>query len=160
VGYNLWKTRRTRALALTVVRSACSFCGPMRMPLRLLFPALVALLQLGCAPQDGTGSSGSSGSSSGTSGGGDSGATTLAGKACLDTADAFAKAQARCGGDYTAARNATIRDLANGDCDSVTIRNETELRTKCFPALASISCADLVNQRFSPSCAEQIIRSK
>jgi len=132
----------------------------MRIPLRLPFAAFAALLHAGCLPQDGTGTTSSS-SGSGTSGAAaDSGAMTAAGQACLDTADAFAKAQQRCGGDYTASRNATIRDLANGDCESVTIRNERELRTQCFPSLASISCADLANQRFAPSCAEQIVRSK
>lgn len=145
-------------LALTLAPFAWFFAGAMRIPPRLLLPTL-ALLHIGCLPPDGTGtSSSSSGGTSGTTREG--GAATPAGQACLDTADAFAKAQQRCGGDYTTARNATIRDLANGDCDSVTIRNETELRTQCFPSLASISCADLTNQRFAPSCAEQIVRSK
>jgi hypothetical protein len=117
------------------------------------------MLQVACI-DDGTGKS--SGNTASSTGGttGDGGTTTPAGQACLDTADAFAKAAQRCGADYTAQRNATIRDLANGDCESVTIRNEQELRTLCFPSLASISCADLANQRFAPSCAEQIIRTK
>lgn len=133
----------------------------MRIPFRLLLPSILLFLHVGCLPQDGTGASSASSSGSTTAGdAGDSGATTAAGQACLDTADAFAKASARCGGDYTAARKAAIRDLASGDCDSVTIRNEAELRRQCFPALASIGCADLTNQRFAPSCAEQIVRSK
>ena len=132
----------------------------MRIPLRLLLPTLGAVLQVACIDAGPT-TKGTSSSSGGTSGAAvDGGATTRAGQACLDTADAFAKAEQRCGGDYTASRNATIRDLANGDCESVTIRNETELRSKCFPSLATMSCADLSNQRFAPSCAEQIIRTK
>lgn len=138
----------------------------MRIPLRLLLAthlSLLALVPTACLPQDGTGTSASSsgGGSSGTSdAAADGGAATAAGKACLDTVDAFAKAQQRCGGDYTAGRNAALRDLANGDCESVTIRNERELRAQCLPSLASISCADLANQRFAPSCAEQIVRTK
>jgi hypothetical protein len=125
------------------------------------FLAVVALD--GCLPQDGTGtSSGTSASSGGTSGtaSGDAGATTTAGKACLDTAAAYATAAKRCGGNYDAEYAAFIRDLANGDCNSVDIRNETELRTQCFPSLARILCDDLKNNRVDPSCAEQIIRPK
>lgn len=158
VGKLLWARLRALTLALTLAGPACSFAGAMRVPFRLLFSVLGALLHVGCLPPDGTGTS--SGSSGGASDAGDGGATTAAGRACLDTADAIAKASQRCGADYTAARNGAIRDLANGDCESVTIRNETELRTQCFPSLASISCADLTNQRFAPSCAEQLIRSK
>lgn len=127
-----------------------------RIDVRLVLPLVGALLLSSCAPQDGTGTTSSS--SSGTAA--DSGAKTPAGQACLDTADAFAKAQRRCGADYTASRSSVIRDLANGDCETVTIRNERELRTQCFPSLARISCGDLQNQRVDPSCAEQIIRSK
>jgi hypothetical protein len=53
-----------------------------------------------------------------------------------------------------------VRDLANGDCDSVTIRNENELRAQCLPSLGVIACDAFANQRFDPSCAEQIIRPK
>jgi hypothetical protein len=120
--------------------------------------ASVALV--GCITTDGTGtSSGTSASSSGSSTA-DSGATTAAGKACLDTADAYATAAARCGGTYAAEHTAFIQNLAGGDCNSVSIRNETELRTQCFPSLTRIPCADLTNNRVDPSCAEQIIRTK
>jgi hypothetical protein len=125
-----------------------------------------AFALLGCLPTEGGGTSSSSGGTSGSSGstgdGGSSGdaGTTTAGKACLDTASAFATAAQRCGGDYDAERAAFIRDLANGDCDAVSIRNETELRSGCIPSFARISCSDLMQQRFAPSCAEQIIRSK
>jgi hypothetical protein len=131
----------------------------MRIPLQLVLPTLGAVLQVACITTDTTGTSSSTSSSSG--GATDSGVATAAGKACVDTADAFAKAQVRCGAtDYAAAKAAVIRDLANGDCDTVTIRNETELRTGCFPALASLSCANLANQQFPPSCAGQIVREK
>jgi hypothetical protein len=112
----------------------------------------------GCLPPEGTGTSTSSGSTAAD--GGDGGAVTRAGQACLDTATAFAGAAKRCGGNFDAERAAFIRDIAGGDCNSVTIRNETELRTMCFPAFKTISCADLTQQRFSPSCAEQIQRAR
>jgi hypothetical protein len=136
------------------------------MFLRSLLASLLGVLGVlgvllsSCLPQDGTGTTSSS--SSGTSGtaDADSGAKTPAGQACLDTADAFAAAEKRCGSDYTTARNNLIRDLANGDCESVSIRNVAELRAQCFPSLARISCSDLQNQRVDPSCAEQIMRTK
>ncbi|CAN5731428.1 hypothetical protein BH11MYX4_BH11MYX4_60100 [soil metagenome] len=132
----------------------------MRIPTKLLFPTLGAILQVACIDAQNTSSS--SASSSGSTGtAAEGGAATAAGQACLDTADAFAKAQVRCGApDYATARAAVIRDLANGDCESVTIRNESELRRGCLPALGTISCADLTNQRFPPACAEQIVRLK
>jgi hypothetical protein len=129
-------------------------------PLILAFSA--ALLVLGCVEQPGTGtSSGTSASSGGTSGSGtDGGSVTAAGKACLDTAAAFATAAQRCGGNYDAERTAFIRDLANGDCNAVSIRNEAELRSGCIPSFSTIRCSDLKQQRFAPSCAEQIIRKQ
>ncbi len=112
-------------------------------------------MQVSCLPQDGTGPSASR-SDAGDAG--DGGGASAAGRACLDTADAFGAAQQRCGGDYSAGRNEVIRDLANGDCESVTIRNERELRGQCFPYLATASCTEIRNGRFAPSCAEQIVR--
>ena len=123
----------------------------------------LGLVPLACLPLDNTGSSSgsasSSGGSSGSADGGEAGAT-MAGVACQDTATAYATAARRCGGNYDAERTAFINDLANGDCNSVSIRNETELRSQCIPSFGTISCADLTNQRFAPSCAEQIIRGK
>jgi hypothetical protein len=124
--------------------------------MRLLLPVFSVLLLAGCEDISNTSSSSSSGGSVADAGG-DGAKVTASARACLDTADTFAKAQARCGADYEASRKAVIRDLANGDCDTVSIRNETELRTQCFPSLATISCADLKNQRFAPSCAGQIV---
>jgi hypothetical protein len=123
----------------------------------LAVAATVAVI--GCTPVDGTGTgSGSSGAT--PTDGGDAGSVTAAGQACLDLADAFASATQRCGGDYDAARKELISDLANGDCNSVTVRNETELRSGCLPSFSTISCADLQQQRFVPECAEQIVRDK
>jgi hypothetical protein len=124
--------------------------------------AFAALFLVGCIPQEGdTGtSSGSSGGGSSGATGGDSGATTLAGKACLDAATAFATAAQRCGGNYEAERAAFIKNIARGDCDSVSIRNESELRNMCFPSLGRITCNNLKEQRFDPSCAEQIIAAR
>jgi hypothetical protein len=144
---------------LTLTRFACSFAEAMRISLRFWLPILGAVLQVGCVQQDGSTTSSSGGSSGPADAAGDT-QVTRAGQACLDTANAFATAQARCGEDYAAERAAFIRDLAGGDCETVTIRNETELRTQCFPSLAGISCADLVNGRLSPSCAGQILREK
>ena len=126
---------------------------------------VAALGVLGCVQLDGTGTSGgtstSSGGASASSGGSSSDAgTTTAGQACLDTAAAYATAAKRCGGDYDAERTAFIADLANGDCNAVTIRNEAELRSQCIPSFGGISCADLKEQRFVPGCAEQIVRSR
>jgi len=132
----------------------------MRLPLRLLFPTLGAIFQVACI-DDGTGTGTRSSSGSTAADGGNASTSTAAGRACLDTADAFAKAQVRCsGGDLTAARTAFIRTLANGDCETVTIRNERELRTGCIPVLATISCDALTNQRFPPACAGQIVSEK
>lgn len=128
----------------------------MRLPLRpFALATFSALVLIGCLPTDGKGTSSSSGGT--TVDGGDGGAT-IYGQACLDTADAFAKAAMRCGGDYAAEHAAFIKDLAGGDCNAVTIRNVAELRNRCFPSLATISCTDLMQQRFDPSCAEQIVK--
>lgn len=133
----------------------------MIMHLRpLTLATFAALAILGCIEQPGTGTSGGSSSSSSGSSDADGGATTAAGKACLDLAAAIATAAQRCGGDYDAERTAFIRNLAGGDCDSVTIRNESELRSLCLPSFSRISCADLTNARFVPGCAEQIIRNR
>lgn len=135
---------------------------PLRPVRPLTLATFAALAVLGCAPQDGTGTSGgTSASSSGASGSsGDASVNTTAGQACLDTAAAFATAAQRCGGNYEAERAAFIRDLAGGDCNSVAIRAEAELRRQCIPSFARIACDALRNQRFDPSCAEQIIRNR
>jgi hypothetical protein len=157
---SLWTT----SPALTLPALRVPFPAAMNVPFSPFALAFfTAFALLGCLPtgQEGTSSSSGGGTSGSTGDGGSSDAGhTAAGKACLDTATAFATAAKRCGGDYDAERAAFIRDLANGDCDAVSIRNETELRSGCIPSFARISCSDLMQQRFAPSCAEQIIRSK
>lgn len=148
-------------LGLTALALPCSLFGAMRSRLTPYgFATFAALGILGCLPTtDQSSSSGSTASSSGTTTSADGG-VSAAGQACLDTADAFAAAAMRCGGDPVAEKKAFITDLANGDCNSVSIRNEAELRSGCIPSFSTISCTDLTQQRFAPSCAEQLIRSK
>ncbi len=122
----------------------------------LLFGVLLGACLPG--PDDGT-SGGSSGSNS-DAGKDGTPATTAAGKACLDMAQAYAQVGARCGDTYEGAGTKFVNTLAGGDCNSVSIRNEAELRNQCIPSFASLSCSDYVNGRFAPACAEQIIRSK
>ncbi len=157
-------TRPARLLRLTLAPFACSLSGAMRTLLTpLAFATFAALGILGCLPTTDTGTSGDTSGTSGSSGGAaDSGAdgNTTAGQACLDEADAYSAAAARCGGNQAAEKKAFINDLANGDCNSVSIRNEAELRSGCIPSFSTISCDDLTNMRFAPECAEQIIRSK
>jgi len=127
------------------------------------FAAFAALGILGCLPTtDQTSSSGgtTASSSGGTADSGADGSVTAAGQACLDTADAYAAAAMRCGGDPVAEKKSFINNLANGDCNAVAIRDEAQLRSGCIPSFSTISCDDLTNQRFDPTCAEQIIRSK
>ncbi len=152
---------------LTLTTQPCSLSCAMRKPvvpaaLAASMATLLLLALAACLPLDNTGTSSGSASSSGGSSGstsdGGEGGTTTAGLACLDTANAFATAAKRCGGNYESERAAFIRDLAGGDCNAVSIRNETELRSQCIPTFSTISCADLTNQRFAPGCAEQIIR--
>lgn len=127
-----------------------------------VFASFVAYAVVGCAPQDGTGTSGGTSGGASGDGGSDDGAApmTRAGKACVDMATVFATSAKRCGGNYDAEYAAFVRDIAGGDCNSVSIRNEVELRNQCFTALSRITCADLKENRFAPSCAEQIIRSR
>jgi hypothetical protein len=148
---------------LTFGAFACSLSGAMRTLLTPLgFATFAALGILGCLPTTDQGSSGgtTASSSGGSADSGADGSLSRAGQACLDTANAFAAAAMRCGGDAVAEKKAFIRDLANGDCDSVAIRDEAQLRSGCIPSFATISCDALTNQRFDPTCAEQLIRSK
>lgn len=132
--------------ALHVISMICAFGAP-----------LAACLP---GPDDGTSSGGSSGSSGSKSDGGDGSITTRAGQACIDMAQAYAQVGARCGDTYEGAGTKFVNELANGDCNTVSIRNETELRNQCIPSFASLSCTAYREGRFAPSCAEQIIRSK
>jgi hypothetical protein len=149
---------------LTVAASACSLSGAMRTLLTPFgFATFAALGILGCIPttdQTSSSSGTTASSSGGTADSGADGGVTQAGQACLDLADAYAGAVMRCGGDPVAEKKSLIENLANGDCNSVAIRDEAQLRSGCLPSFATISCDDLTNQRFDPTCAEQLIRSK
>src|SRR5262245_34410450 len=87
----------------------------------------------------GTGSSGGGGSSAGGSSGASDGPT----QACLDTADAVAKAAQRCGQDYKANYDAFIQTGAGGQCSNIVqIRDEPTLRNTCLPSMIKIPCPD------------------
>ena len=91
------------------------------MNARLLIVALVVWMGM---------VSGCSGGSSSDSG---EGTTTGPVQACLDTADVFAKAVARCGGNYQANYDAFIESAAVGSCNNIIqVRDETSLRGDCF----------------------------
>lgn len=109
-------------------------------------------LLVGCI-DDGT-TDGTSSSSSGSTTG-DAGTTTSA-KACDDTATALANAQVRCGdGDFAALKSTAISQLAGGNCNNVSVRDQTQLYSGCIPSFSTISCDDLENGRLDPTCAEQ-----
>lgn len=87
--------------------------------------------------------------------------TTGPEQACLDTADAVAKAGARCGQDYETNRRAFIQVAAGGDCENiVAVRDEASLRGACFESLEKASCDDLVNSKLDPSCRGQLEREE
>jgi len=154
-------TLENPSLPLTSRAPACSLFGAMRTLLTpLAFATFAALGILGCLPTTDTSTSGGTSDSSAATADNGADANTTAGQACLDEADAYSAAAARCGGNQAAEKQAFINDLANGDCNSVSIRNEAELRSGCIPSFSTISCDDLTNMRFVPECAEQIIRSK
>jgi hypothetical protein len=103
-----------------------------------------------------------SSSSSGTSG---TGSTPQSGpaKACVDTADAVAKAAVRCSNGSQAAYQPNydqfIKDAANGDCNNiVSVRDENALRNTCIPSFATVPCADLQAGNIDGSCKAQLVR--
>lgn len=115
------------------------------------------LLLVSCLPGPDDGGSGGK-----SDGGSDSAAakpaTTREGQACLDMAQAYARVGERCGDTFEGAGTKFVNTLAGGDCNTVSIRNEAELRNQCIPSFASLSCTEYVNGRFAPSCAGQIIK--
>jgi hypothetical protein len=87
-----------------------------------------------------------------------SGATSGPQQASLDTADAVAKAAARCGQDYNANYNAFIANAAKGNCANVTqIRDEVSLRKTCIPSLSAVACADLLALHIDATCGSQLV---
>jgi hypothetical protein len=80
-------------------------------------------------------------------------------QACLDTIEAFARAEERCGGEYKTSYDALLQRNANGDCKNVrTIRDEAALRKTCLPFMQTQSCKDLHDGLVDPSCAVQLQR--
>jgi hypothetical protein len=88
-------------------------------------------------------------------------------QACVDAADAAAKAGARCGWDEGQTRTNFISEAAAGSCKNiVAVRDEMELRTTCFNWLATTSCTNITRYSFmvgqpqplDASCVHQLIR--
>ena len=80
--------------------------------------------------------------------------------ACLDTIEAFARANERCGAEYKPTYDRLLMTNANGDCKNVsTIRDEAALRKTCLPFMQTQSCADLHDGLVDPSCAAQLQRT-
>lgn len=78
-------------------------------------------------------------------------------QACLDLADAVAKAAQRCGQDYQANYTAFVQNAANGNCTNiVAVRDEASLRAVCLPKFATITCADLLAGKIDASCVGQL----
>lgn len=84
---------------------------------------------------------------------------TASEKACHDTADRVAKRAVDCNMGSYADVKASF-ESAVGGCDNiVSVRDETELREVCFPALDTISCSDLEAGVLDASCKEQLLRN-
>jgi hypothetical protein len=80
--------------------------------------------------------------------------------ACLDTIEAFARANERCGAEYKSTNDSLLMSNANGDCKNVSsIRDEAALRKTCLPFMQTQSCADLHDGLVDPSCAAQLQRN-
>lgn len=90
----------------------------------------------------------------------DSSGIPAAESACLDTADAVAKAAQRCGMDYKATYDGFVISAANGSCSNVvSVRDEAALRNVCLPSIAAESCSDLFAGTLDPSCQGQLLHS-
>lgn len=102
-------------------------------------------------------STGSGTSGSSTSGGGTSSGGSGTRQACLDTADAVAKAITKCEGTYQANYDSFITNVVKGSCNNVTsIRDESSLRGACFRFLSTATCSQLA-AGFDASCKEQLV---
>ena len=79
-------------------------------------------------------------------------------QACLDTADAVAKAAQRCGGDYQANFDAFVKNAALGNCANVIqVRDEAALRQTCIPSFTTIQCPALTAGTLDPTCKSQLV---
>lgn len=127
-------------------------CYSQHMRLSILASTLVvSVLALACSST----SSGTSGTNSTPQSG--------AAKACVDTADAVAKAAVRCSNGNQAAYQPNydqfVKDAANGDCNNiVSVRDETALRNTCLPSFATVQCADLQAGNIDATCKAQLVR--
>ncbi len=80
-------------------------------------------------------------------------------RACLDTVEALARAAERCGLEYQRAYDRALADVAAGDCKNVaTIRDESQLRSVCLPALSTEDCRKVEANDHDPSCSKQLQR--
>ena len=80
--------------------------------------------------------------------------------ACLDTIEAFARANERCGAEYKLTYDVLLMSNASGDCKNVrSIRDENALRSTCIPFVKSQSCHDFTAGVLDPTCTEQLQRS-
>jgi hypothetical protein len=84
-------------------------------------------------------------------------------QACADLVDALARANVRCHGDagpdYATTYQTLLTKLAGGDCNSVTgIKDEPALCERCIPSLATIACADILDERLPGTCNLQLER--
>jgi hypothetical protein len=80
-------------------------------------------------------------------------------QACMDTADAVAKAAQRCGQDYQQNYDAFVRTAANGDCANIVqVRDEGALRGTCIPSLSTVACPDLLSANIDATCKGQLLR--
>jgi len=80
-------------------------------------------------------------------------------QACLDMAEAVAKAAERCGEDYQANYDAFIELGTGGSCSNITsVRDETALRQTCIPSLGTIECSALLAGTIDASCQAQLVR--
>jgi hypothetical protein len=80
-------------------------------------------------------------------------------QACIDTADAVAKAAQRCGQDYKRNYDEFIRVAAAGNCANIVqVRDEASLRSTCLPSMTTIACEDLSAGKIDDACKGQLLR--
>ena len=77
-------------------------------------------------------------------------------EACLDFADALAKAAQRCrASSYQVSYDKYARELCG---TAVGIRDETSLRAECIPSLGELECSRVLAGDLDGSCRSQIQR--
>src|SRR5262245_48453785 len=80
-------------------------------------------------------------------------------QACMDVADAFATAAARCGYGYKVTYNAFERAIG-GCANTVGVRDMQLLYDDCIPLLKSLTCDELIDPtlQLPESCRGQFVR--